>query len=176
DDEPLPSPRPRVAVWTLKDLKPLADRDAPPGDAKRGAAIFREALCSRCHRAGAIGPAVGPDLTYVARRFDRGDILEAIVEPSRSVAENYRNLIIVTDSGRVLVGRLAAMGDFRAEKLRLNVDPLHPGQVIEIDKKEVEERRLGDTSPMPQGLLDGFTREEIADLLAFLEDGVRASP
>lgn len=170
DDEPLP-PRPRVAVWTLEDLKPLADDDATPGDAKRGAAIFREALCSRCHRAGATGPAVGPDLTYVARRFDRGDILEAIVEPSRFVAENYRNLCIVTDSGQVLVGRLATAGDFRAEKLRLNVDPLRPGQVVEIDKREVEEQRLDNTSPMPQGLLDGFTRDEIADLLAFLEGG-----
>jgi putative heme-binding domain-containing protein len=119
---------------------------------------------------------VGPDLTSVARRFDRGDILESIVEPSRSVAENYRNLIIVTDSGRVLVGRLATTGDFRAEKLRLNVDPLHPGQFIEIDKREMEEQQLDDTSPMPRGLLDGFTREEIADLLAFLENGVRSSP
>jgi putative heme-binding domain-containing protein len=176
DDEPLPPQRPRVAVWTLEDLKPLAGKDASAGDAKRGAAIFREALCSRCHRAGARGPAVGPDLTYVARRFDRGDILEAIVEPSRSVAENYRNVSIVTGSGQVLVGRLTFSGDFRAEKLRLNIDPLHPGQFVEIDKKEVEEQRLADTSPMPQGLLDGFTREEIADLLAFLEAGVRESP
>jgi len=67
------------------------------------------------------------------------------------------------------------MGDFRAEKLRLNVDPLRPGQLVEIDKKEVQEQRLDRTSPMPQGLLDGFTREEIADLLAFLEDGGRES-
>ncbi|HWB10990.1 MAG TPA: hypothetical protein VG826_17310 [Pirellulales bacterium] len=176
DDEPLPPPRPKVAAWTLEDLRPLADKDATPGDAKRGAAIFREALCSRCHRAGATGPAVGPDLTYVARRFERGDMLEAIVEPSRSVAENYRNVSIVTDSGRLLVGRLAMTGDFRAEKLRLNLDPLRPGHVVEIDKREVEEQRLDDTSPMPQGLLNGFTREEIADLLAFLEGGVRESP
>jgi putative heme-binding domain-containing protein len=173
DDEPLPPPRRKIASWTLDNLRPLAERDALPGDAKRGAAIFREALCSRCHRAGATGPAVGPDLTFAARRFGRGDMLEAIVEPSRSVAENYRNLNIITDSGQVLVGRLASAGDYRAEKLRLNTDPLRPGQIVEIDKKEVAEQRFVETSPMPQGLLDGFTREEIADLLAFLEDGVR---
>jgi hypothetical protein len=40
------------------------------------------------------------------RSLDRGDIPEAIVEPSRSVAENYRNVSIVTDSGRVLVDHL----------------------------------------------------------------------
>jgi putative heme-binding domain-containing protein len=176
DDEPLPPQRRKVASWTLDDLRPLAEKDAIPGDAKRGAAIFREALCSRCHRAGATGPAVGPDLTFVARRFGRGDMLEAIVEPSRSVAENYRNLNVITDSGQVLVGRLANAGDFRAEKLWLNVDPLRPGQIVEIDKKEVAEQRIVETSPMPQGLVDGFTREEIADLLAFLEEGVRESP
>ena len=76
----------------------------------------------------------------------------------------------------MLVGRLATAGDFRDEKLRLNVDPLRPGQVVEIDKREVEEQRLDNTSPMPQGLLDGFTRDEIADLVAFLEGGVRESP
>lgn len=176
DDEPLPPPRRVVAEWRLNDLRPLAERDALRGDAQRGATIFREALCSRCHRAGASGPAVGPDLTFVARRFGRSDLLEAIVEPSRSVAENYRNLTVVTDSGRVLVGRLASAGDFRGEKLRLNVDPLRPGQVVEIDKKEVAQQRLDDTSPMPKGLLDGFTREEIADLLAFLEGAIRNSP
>jgi putative heme-binding domain-containing protein len=165
-----------VATWTLDDLRPLADSATHRGDAKRGATIFREALCSRCHRAGASGPAVGPDLTFVARRFGRSDMLEAIVEPSRSVAENYRNLNVVTTSGKVLVGRLVNAGDFRGEKLRLNVDPLHPGQLVEIDKKDVADQQLVDTSPMPKGLLDTFTREEIADLLAFLEDGVRESP
>ena len=76
----------------------------------------------------------------------------------------------------MLVGRLANAGDFRAEKLRLNTDPLRPGQFIEIDKKVVAEQQFVDTSPVPQGLIDGFTREEIAALLAFLEDGVRESP
>ena len=38
---------------------------------------------------------------------------------------------------------------------RLNVDPLHPSQVVEIDKKEVAEQQLGDTSPM---LKDSSTR------------------
>jgi putative heme-binding domain-containing protein len=176
DDGPPPSPRRKVATWTLDDLRPLTEKQTIAGDSKRGASIFREALCSRCHRAGANGPAVGPDLTFVARRFSRADMLESIVEPSRSVAENYRNLSVATDSGRIYVGRVVSGGDFRGEKLRLNTDPLHPGQVAEIDKKDVVEQRLHDSSPMPQGLLDGFTREEIADLLAFLEDEIRPSP
>jgi hypothetical protein len=62
-------------------------------------------------------------------------------------------------------------GDFRSEKLFLSVDPLHPSKTVEIDKKQIEEYRIMPTSPMPQGLLDTFTLDEIRDLLAFLESG-----
>jgi putative heme-binding domain-containing protein len=113
---------------------------------------------------------VGPDLTFAARRFSRSDMLESIIAPSKSVAENYRNVVVVTEAGKSYIGRLLNEGDFRREKLRLSIDPLQSGQIVEIDKKDVVEQRQHDTSPMPQGLLDTFTREEIVDLLAFLEN------
>jgi hypothetical protein len=88
------------------------------------------------------------------------------------VAENYRNVEVVTTDGRVIIGRPLTAGDYRAEKLRIATDPLRPSVVVEIDKKEIELHRLAPTSPMPTGLLDTFTREEIADLLAYLASGV----
>lgn len=171
EDEPLPPARAKVKAWSLDDLAEFTNKDAPIGNAERGAKIFRDALCNRCHRSGLAGPAVGPDLTFVARRFSRRDMLEAMVEPSKSVAENYRNVSVATSEGKVHIGRLLNEGDFRSEKLRLNVDPLHPSQIVEIDKKEIAEQKMHDTSPMPQGLLDTFTSQEIADLLVYLEAG-----
>ena len=168
-EEPLPPPRPVVRKWTIEQLTSLATDEAIPGDPARGAAIFRDAFCNRCHRSGIVGPAVGPDLTFVARRFSRRDMLESILTPSRVVAENYRNMQVITTTGKTYVGRLLTEGDFRSEKLRMNVDPLRPGEIIEIDKKEIEESLETVTSPMPEGLLDSFTQEEIAALLAFLE-------
>ena len=64
---------------------------------------------------------------------------------------------------------MVAEGDYRSEKLLINVDPLRPSKVVEVDKKEIAEHRLLGTSPMPAGLLDGFTAAEVRDLLAFLE-------
>jgi hypothetical protein len=58
----------------------------------------------------------------------------------------------------------------------LNVDRLHPGHLVEIDRQDVADQQLGDTSPVPKGLLDTFTREEIVDFLPFLEDEVPESP
>jgi putative heme-binding domain-containing protein len=179
EPEPLPPPRPVVKKWTLEELAALVAGDTAKGDgslkgnAERGAAIFRDALCSRCHRAGLTGPAVGPDLTMVARRFSRRDMLASIVTPSAAVADIYRNSEITTADGRSIVGRVVVEGDFRSEKLLVNTDPLRPTQWVEIDKKEIEEHREATTSPMPEGLLDSFRPQEIADLLAFLESELR---
>lgn len=163
------SKRELVKQWSLEDLAPLLADDAKPGDARRGESLFREALCFRCHRSGARGPGVGPDLTFVARRFSRRDMCESILTPSKVVAETYRMTQIATISGRVLSGRILSEGDFRSEKVRLSVNPLKPDAIEEVDKKEIEEVTTLETSPMPQGLLDRFTLEEIRDLLAYLE-------
>lgn len=176
-DEPLPPLRPVVKKWTLADLTMLYEENPNrsaehAGDAKRGATAFRAALCARCHRAGISGPAVGPDLTVVARRFSRRDMLDSIVRPSHAVAEQYRNAEVTTESGLVHVGRVVSEGDFRSPKLKLNTDPLRPSQVVELDKQEIAEYRTLETSPMPQGLIDTLTLAEIADLLAFLESGI----
>ena len=169
--EPLPPPRPHVQKWTLDDLAALHNDDATPGDATRGATIFRDALCNRCHRVNLRGAAVGPDLTHVSRRFSRRDMLESIVSPSLSVAENYRQEQVLTEAGKTYTGRVVNEGDYRSEKLILALDAMQPDKIVELDKKEISEHRTIPTSPMPNGLLDTFTREEIRDLLAYLERG-----
>jgi putative heme-binding domain-containing protein len=169
--EPLPPPRRHVQKWSLEELASLHVPDAPAGDAKRGAIIFQNALCSRCHRVGARGAAVGPDLTHVSRRFSRRDLLESIVSPSLSVAENFRLETILAADGRVITGRVLSEGDYRSEKLILATDPLRPELTVEIDKKDISEHRATLTSPMPAGLLDTFSLGEIRDLLAYLEAG-----
>jgi hypothetical protein len=62
-------------------------------------------------------------------------------------------------------------GDYRSEKLRLSTQPLRPAEFVELDKKQIEEVRESELSPMPEGLLDGFRAEDVLDLLAFLRRG-----
>ncbi|QDU31572.1 hypothetical protein ETAA8_67310 [Anatilimnocola aggregata] len=169
--EPLPPPRKHLQKWTLPELVSVYEDDASLGDAKLGAVIFRDALCVRCHRVGLRGAAVGPELTQVSRRFSRRDMLESILSPNLSVAENYRMETILTEDGKVHSGRVVAEGDYRSEKLVLNTDPLRPELIIEIDKKQITDHRATQTSPMPSGLLDSFTRDEIRHLLAYLLAG-----
>ncbi len=169
--EPLPPPRPLVKKWTPDDLAGLHGNEGPKGDVERGRLLFKEALCARCHRVGLRGAAVGPDLTHVSRRFSRKDVLESVLFPSKSVAENYRLEAITTLAGQVHTGRIIPEGDYRSENIRLSIDPLDASQVVEIDKQDIDQHAPSPASPMPSGLLDTLTIEEVRDLLAFLESG-----
>ncbi len=163
--------RPIKKQWTMNDLVPLLADTSRLGDSKNGQKVFQEAQCNRCHRSGARGPAVGPELTHVSSRFNRKDILLSVIEPSQVVAENYRSLKIITTDGRTLVGRAIMEGDYRSDKLRLATNPLRLSEVTELDKRDIEESSESPISPMPSGLLDTFEAHEIIDLLEFLISG-----
>ena len=108
---------------------------------------------------------IGPDLTAVATRFKRQDILESSTEPSKVLSEQYMNTAIETTGGKVVIGRIV---DETSEKVVLRPNPLQTDTVT-VAKSEIESRSLSKTSPMPAGLLNTFTKEEILDLLAYLE-------
>jgi putative heme-binding domain-containing protein len=119
---------------------------------------------------------IGPDLTAASRRFNRRDLLTAMVEPSKVIAENYRSLQIVTDDGKSFVGQVVLGGDYRAPSLRLAIDPARPQSMVEIDKNRIEVQTTSAVSWMPSGLLDTFTREQIFDLVAYIESGGVVAP
>jgi putative heme-binding domain-containing protein len=131
----------------------------------RGKQIYATAQCIACHRYGDQGGAIGPDLTAVAARFKRQDILESITEPSKVVSEQYMNTAIETDAGRVIVGRIV---NETADKVVIRPNPLETA-TITVEKSRIESRKLSKISPMPEGLLNTFSKDEILDLLAFLE-------
>jgi hypothetical protein len=120
---------------------------------------------------GQQGMPLGPELTSLARRFSRQDIVRSILEPSQVIAENYRSQHVVTTSGKVIEGRVFHTGDYRSPTLKIATDPMFPGKLIEIPKSEIEEYSWSATSYMPSGLLDTLSREEIHDLLAYIESG-----
>ena len=134
-----------------------------------GRQAFEVALCNRCHRFQGSGYAVGPDLTGVARRLGRTDLLRAILLPSESIAQNYRTDVLELVDGRNLTGRIIPTLDYRAPYLLLAENPLNPDQAVKIPKVEVLKRKRSDFSIMPVGLLNNLSKQEILDLLAYLE-------
>jgi putative heme-binding domain-containing protein len=159
--------RPFVRKWTLDDFpEPLGDLQTGR-DLQRGKRMFAAARCVACHRAEGQGGVSGPDLTSVARRFTPRDILTSILEPSRVVAENYQNDAFQLRDGRVVVGRIVP-GDYRSPELTVMPDLLAPETTVTVSKSDIESHQPSPTSPMPTGLVDTLSREEILDLLAYL--------
>jgi putative heme-binding domain-containing protein len=141
------------------------------GDARRGRTLFADPArlaCGRCHRVRAEGGEFGPDLSNVGGKYDRAQLIESVLEPSRQIVEGYRSTVVATRDGRVLTGII------RDESGGVLTIVENGGTRHALRQEEIDERRSGETSPMPEGLAAGLSREEFADLIAYLQ-GLRAA-
>jgi putative heme-binding domain-containing protein len=157
--------RPVVKEWKTAEVLPTLDHVTSGRNFEKGRQAYLDCQCIKCHRFGNEGGAVGPDLTAVSSRFARKDILESILEPSKVVSEQYRNVIVTTNSGKTVVGRLL---EEKAGALIIQPNPLEPARV-EIRRADVDTLGLSKVSPMPEHLADGLTADEILDLIAYME-------
>ncbi|PYI83903.1 MAG: hypothetical protein DME26_14260 [Verrucomicrobia bacterium] len=167
------STRQFVREWMMNDFAGAVDGPARVRDLTRGKRLFNEAGCAQCHRVGGEGGVVGPDLTAVSSRFDRRALLESILEPSKVIAETYRTVSIALKSGLIVDGRIV---EEDTNTLSIAINPVDPGQCRRVSKADIQTQSVSDISPMPAGLVNTLTKEEILDLLAFLEAGATSEP
>lgn len=165
--------RPLVRKWKLDHLLPVEPQQLAEADPQLGRKIFAEAACFRCHRFGGEGGAVGPDLTGVAGRFSPRDLLESLLEPSKTVSDQFAATTIVTTDGKVITGRLV---NLVGDTWLVQTDMLKPGELTRIPREKIDAIAASKVSMMPTGLLDHFTDEEIYALLAYLRSGKRRQP
>lgn len=154
-----------VKEWKLEELAPQLDAVSRGRSFENGKNAFLGAQCVMCHRLGNIGGAVGPDITSAGSRYTRADLLEAIVNPSKVVPDMFQNVTVFTRDGEDYTGRILTDDD---KKIVLQPNPLMPNK-IEILKANITKQERSKLSPMPEGLLNVLTREEILDLLAYIE-------
>jgi len=154
-----------VKQWSMADLEPSLDHVARGRNFASGKAAFNDAQCVLCHRFGNEGGSVGPELTAASSKYSRRDILESIIEPSKVISEQFQNYTIVKKDGDAETGRIV---DETEQKIVVQPGPLSPDR-IEIQKSDIAERRPSALSPMPDSLADQLTKEEILDLLAYIE-------
>jgi len=133
------------------------------GNAAAGRPIF-DKQCASCHRFGEIGKDVGPDLTTIASRFKKKDLLESILWPSRIISDQYQSEMFELNDGSVVTGVLVRESAI-AVLVRTADNPEKP---VQIPKAKIANRATSPVSLMPEGLLDGYSHEEIANLLSFV--------
>jgi putative heme-binding domain-containing protein len=156
-----------VREWKMADFAADLERAGRGRNFENGRDAYAATQCLQCHRLGNDGGAVGPDITAVASRFTRGDLLSSIIEPSKVVSEQYQNITVVKKDGDDVTGRLIEETD---TKLVLVPNQL-TGDKVELKKSDVANRAPSKLSPMPEALVNILTKEEVLDLLAYIESG-----
>jgi putative heme-binding domain-containing protein len=159
------SPEAAAAGQTTKpeDVLDHQMKNESAGTPEKGRAAY-EKQCASCHRFGAIGKDVGPDLTTIASRFKRKDVLEAILWPSRVISDQYQAEMFELNDGRIVTG-VIVRETAAAVQVRTAEAPDKP---VAIPKAQIKNRAASTASLMPEGLLEGMSHEDVADLLAFV--------
>jgi putative membrane-bound dehydrogenase-like protein len=147
-------------IAQLDQLIPLLES----GDLKRGREVFfaEKSKCATCHRVAEQGGQIGPDLTTIGRNRSSRDLLESIVFPSASLVRQYEPYTLVTTSGKMYSGLIVRE---TAETVYLQQQI---GEPMAIPRGQIDALEPGTVSIMPKGLEQALSKQELADVIAWL--------
>ena len=137
-----------------------------PGKPDKGKALFfdlKGLACSKCHVVAGEGGAIGPELSGIAARYPKEELIASILYPSARIFSGYETVVVATADGRVLSGLVKSDN---AEGLEIQDAE---GKKVTIPKADIEDRKASELSLMPNGIVEGITPQDFADLIAYLE-------
>ncbi len=135
------------------------------GDVAHGLKLFnneQKLACSKCHSVDGRASKAGPDLFAVGDKFGRGDIIDAILTPSATIAPGYGTIIVETKAGDQFQGILKRKADAGIQLMGAD------GKLVSVATSEIKEQRGSSVSLMPEGLQAGLSFQEFADLIEYL--------
>ncbi len=131
------------------------------GDTAKGLIVFKT-VCGVCHQhQGEYGKVFGPDLGSIRNR-DKASIMADILNPNRSIAVNYDLWNVTKRNGEKFSGIMSSETSGTITLTELG------GQRITISRAAIKMMETADASAMPVGLEASISKEQMANLLAFL--------
>ncbi|MCA9218363.1 MAG: c-type cytochrome, partial [Planctomycetales bacterium] len=128
-------------------------------DKSHGRQLFNK-TCSKCHRLYGVGENIGPDLTG-ANRSNIDYLLHNILDPSAEVSKGFRMSVVETTGGQVFNGLVVT-------KNNNTVTLQTQTELMTLPVDEIQNTTITTQSPMPDGLLDNLSQEDIDSLFAYL--------
>ncbi|WP_188507943.1 PVC-type heme-binding CxxCH protein [Parapedobacter pyrenivorans] len=129
-------------------------------DADKGKTLFI-ANCVVCHKIGAVGQEIGPDLTHIQTKFDKKAILDGIIHPAAAVAFGSEPYLVLLKNGAAIYGLLLSDGPV------VTVMDTYGKQYV-MDASTVAGKRHLNTSIMPSPSHIPLTPQDAADISAYL--------
>jgi putative heme-binding domain-containing protein len=132
------------------------------GNSARGKSIFEgKGGCTACHRVGATGSRIGPDLSDVGSQRRAVEIEQSVVDPDAEVLPQNRTYRVTTKSGETITGRLLNIDSFTVQLLDSKE------RLLSFSRADLQASAFIDKSPMPS-YRDKLSSQELADLVAYL--------
>jgi putative membrane-bound dehydrogenase-like protein len=132
------------------------------GDAMRGRQAFAK-NCSSCHRLESQGHAVGPDLAALTTRT-RDALTASILDPNRAVDGRYQQYTAYTVEGLAHTGVLVAETSTSITLVE------QEGKSLTLLRPDVDVLQSSDKSLMPEGFERDLTPQDVADVIAYLNN------
>lgn len=158
-----------------EDPAALAKEAGVSGDPARGAVLFfrPEMHCARCHVGEGSGLPLGPDLSRLGPTASGAEVVESILKPSKVIRKGFETVTVATRDGRVVTGLLGPERDL-AVVVR---DASHDGKPVTIPRQDVEARKDGGPSLMPEGLVILLgSRQDFLDLVSYVTEVAAKGP
>jgi len=133
---------------------------------EQGKAMYASTLCVNCHKMKGDGGNVGPDLTGAGQRYTLTDLMDNIIEPSKVISDQYGTDQIELKDGGTIVGRVTVEEN---GKLFVMTSALAPDALTTLDSANVKRRSPFNVSMMPAGLINGLNKDELLDLIAYIQ-------
>ncbi|MBX3240062.1 MAG: c-type cytochrome [Chitinophagaceae bacterium] len=141
--------------------KYIAIAEKKEGDPGKGSAIFQNS-CLLCHKVGDKGQDIAPALDGSANR-DNEALLTAILNPDAAVEGGYEIFRVVKRDNSTIEGYLYNRADNG-----ITIAIMGGNKIFVPDTDIKSTQVLGGRSFMPKGLIDQYTDEQVADLLAYI--------
>ncbi len=134
------------------------------GDIDRGRELFFAAgfQCGQCHQVAKKGGRLGPDLSDVAKRLSKMQIIESLLAPSKTIEAKYLTHAVETNAGVIHTGLLVEKTQTEMA-LRVLGD-----KEVRLPLTDILNAQTLQTSLMPDNLLRDATPRQAGDLLAYL--------
>jgi putative heme-binding domain-containing protein len=145
----------------LRNMSSFDRGSVKAGDAGRGKAIYDgKGGCARCHRVGAQGARVAPDLSDIGSIRSAGSLLRSLTDPTSQMMPINRPVRAVTRDGVVVNGRRLNEDTYTVQILDDHE------RLVSLTKADLREFTVQTASPMPS--YRNLTPDELADLVAYL--------
>jgi putative heme-binding domain-containing protein len=156
---------------TPEEMSGLMGDVARIGDPARGEALFRrkDLTCLKCHGIAGAGGQVGPSLESIGASAPVDYLIDSLLQPNKTVKENYHSVIVATDDGKLHTGIKTRQTD--SELVLRDAED----REVPIPLSTIEEQKPAG-SLMPAGLTETLTRNELVDLIRFLSELGKVGP